>query len=53
VPFIFGTLDAARHLVQDSPDQLQVRDRIGAIWGQFARSGNPNSERAGVQHWSR
>lgn len=53
VPFIFGTLDAARHLVQDSADQLQVRDRIGAIWGQFARSGNPNSERAGVQHWSR
>lgn len=53
VPFIFGTLDAARHLVQDSPDQLQVRDRIGAIWGQFARSGNPNSERAGVQHWNR
>lgn len=53
VPFIFGTLDAARNLVQDSPDQLQVRDRIGAIWGQFARSGSPNSERAGVQHWSR
>ncbi|MEG3001183.1 MAG: carboxylesterase family protein [Comamonas sp.] len=53
VPFIFGTLDAARNLVQDSPDQLQVRDRIGAIWGQFARSGNPNSERAGVLKWSR
>lgn len=41
VPFIFGTLDAARALIQDSPDQLQVRDRLGAIWAQFARSGNP------------
>jgi len=36
VPFIFGTLEAARPLIQDSPDQLQVRDRIGAIWAQFA-----------------
>lgn len=41
VPFIFGTLDAARALVQDSPDQFVVRDRIGAIWAQFARTGNP------------
>lgn len=53
VPFIFGTLDAARALVQDSPDQLQVRDRLGAIWGQFARSGNPNSAASGVQNWGR
>lgn len=53
VPFIFGTLDAARALVQDSPDQLQVRDRIGAIWGQFARTGNPNSSVSGVKDWSR
>ena len=51
VPFIFGTLDAARALVQDSPDQLQVRDRMGAIWGQFARSGQPGGGDSGVQGW--
>ena len=49
VPFIFGTLEAARPLIQDSPDQLQVRDRIGAIWAQFARTGNPVT--AAVPGW--
>ncbi|WP_420994955.1 carboxylesterase/lipase family protein [Cupriavidus sp. 30B13] len=44
VPFIFGTLEAARALVQDSPDQLAVRDRMGAIWAQFARTGNPGTD---------
>ncbi|MGT2509325.1 carboxylesterase/lipase family protein [Cupriavidus basilensis] len=44
VPFIFGTLGAARPLVQDSADQLQVRDRMGAIWAQFARTGTPGSD---------
>ncbi|WP_240733227.1 carboxylesterase/lipase family protein [Kerstersia gyiorum] len=53
VPFVFGTLDAARALVQDSSDQIEVRNRLGAIWGQFARTGNPNSDRAGVQGWER
>jgi len=47
VPFIFGTLDAARPLVQDSPDQLQVRDRMGAIWAQFARTGRPGDTVSG------
>lgn len=51
VPFIFGTLDAARALVQTAPDQLQVRDRMGAIWGQFARTGNPNSADNGLGNW--
>lgn len=51
VPFIFGTLDAARALVQDSPDQIQVRDRLGAIWGQFARTGKPNAAEAGLAAW--
>lgn len=41
VPFIFGTLEAARPLIQDSADQFEVRDRLGAIWAQFARTGNP------------
>lgn len=41
VPFIFGSLAAARPLIQDSPDQFEVRDRLGAIWAQFARTGNP------------
>jgi para-nitrobenzyl esterase len=50
VPFIFGTLDAARALVQDSPDQLQVRDRLGAIWGAFARSGRPDT--SAVANWT-
>lgn len=53
VPFVFGTLDAARALVQASPDQIQVRDRLGAIWGQFARTGNPNSGESGVAGWER
>lgn len=41
LPFIFGSLDAARPLIQDSPDQFEVRDHLGAIWAQFARTGNP------------
>lgn len=50
VPFIFGTLEAARPLVQASPDQLQVRDRLGAIWAQFARSGRPDTD--AVKNWT-
>lgn len=43
VPFIFGTLDAASALVGNSPDRFEVRDRLGEIWGSFARSGRPQS----------
>lgn len=41
VPFVFGTLDEARLLVLGSADQFDVRDRMGAIWAEFARSGRP------------
>ncbi|QLH71619.1 carboxylesterase/lipase family protein [Rhodopseudomonas palustris] len=44
VPFIFGTLDAAAPLIGDSPDRLNVRDRIGEIWASFARSGRPTTK---------
>ncbi len=43
VPFIFGTLDAASALIADSPDRTEVRDRIGAIWANFARTGSPRT----------
>ncbi len=49
VPFIFGTLEAAKAFVGDSPDREQVRDRLGAIWAGFARSGNP--ETAATPGW--
>lgn len=44
VPFIFGTLDAAKALIQESPDRNEVRDRLGEIWGSFARGGVPQTK---------
>ncbi|WP_233236390.1 carboxylesterase/lipase family protein [Bordetella sp. LUAb4] len=41
VPFIFGTLDAARPLILQSPDQVRVREHLGGIWADFARTGKP------------
>jgi para-nitrobenzyl esterase len=49
VPFIFGTLDAAAPLIAESPDRIEVRDRLGEIWGSFARSGRPQT--AAVADW--
>lgn len=47
VPFIFGTLEAAAPLVAGDPRAPQVRDRIGEIWGSFARTGRPASQAIG------
>ncbi len=47
MPFIFGTLDAAAALVAGDPAAPQVRDRLGEIWGSFARSGRPASQAVG------
>lgn len=44
VPFIFGTVDAAQALVAGSPEAPRIRDRLGAIWASFARTGRPQSE---------
>ncbi|WP_206020209.1 carboxylesterase/lipase family protein [Rhodovarius crocodyli] len=44
VPFVFGTLDAAQALVAGSPEAPRIRDRLGAIWAGFARTGRPQSE---------
>lgn len=43
VPFIFGTLDEAATLIKGSPDRFEVRDRIGEIWSNFARTGRPHT----------
>ncbi|WP_159992427.1 carboxylesterase/lipase family protein [Roseomonas sp. 18066] len=41
VPFIFGTLEAARALVGEDRGLETLRDKISGIWAGFARDGHP------------
>jgi para-nitrobenzyl esterase len=43
VPFIFGTTAVAEALVGTGPDVAPMTDQMMAIWGAFARTGNPNN----------
>lgn len=44
VPFIFGTCDAARAMLGDSPGRTRMQDIMMAAWTSFARTGQPKAE---------
>ncbi|WP_165694254.1 carboxylesterase family protein, partial [Pseudoroseomonas deserti] len=41
VPYIFGTLEAARALAGEDRAAGTVRDTVSGIWAGFARDGHP------------
>jgi para-nitrobenzyl esterase len=43
IPFIFGSIEAARALIGTGPDLERMTKVMMATWAQFARSGNPNN----------
>jgi para-nitrobenzyl esterase len=45
VPFIFGTLG------EPTSEQRQVSEMMMAYWANFARTGDPNGEAAGLPAW--
>ncbi len=49
IPFVFGTVDAAREMTGDGPEPEKIaRDMMSAIMA-FARTGNPDNTR--MPHW--
>ncbi len=49
VPFVFGTMEAARDLVGTGPELKPLSDMVMDAWIAFARTGNPNHD--GLPPW--
>ena len=43
VPFVLGTLDAAREIVGQDPEADQLADDVQDAWAAFARTGSPST----------
>lgn len=43
VPFVFGTVDAARGLLGSGPELSRLSGEVMGAWTAFARTGNPNT----------
>ena len=42
IPFVFGTVDAAKDMLGTGEDRYELSDRVMGAWLAFARHGNPN-----------
>ena len=49
IPFVFGTVDAARDMLGTGEDRYALSDRVMGAWLAFARHGNPNHK--GLPQW--
>ena len=49
IPFVFGTVDAARDMLGTGEDRYALSDRVMGAWLAFARQGNPNHK--GLPQW--
>ena len=45
IPFVFGTVEAAREFTGTGPEQTALMDTAMETWLAFARTGNPNNAR--------
>ena len=45
VPFVLGTLDAARELIGDDPEADRLANDMQDAWAAFARTGDPSTSR--------
>jgi len=44
IPFVFGNVDVAEAFTGNGPELLPLMRQVMKAWGNFARSGNPNTE---------
>lgn len=50
IPFVFGTIDAAREMLGSGPQQTALCERVMGAWLAFARHGDPGH--AGLPAWT-
>lgn len=50
IPFVFGTIDAAKDMLGSGPEQEALCGRVMGAWLAFARSGNP--QHPGLPAWT-
>lgn len=44
IPFVFGNVDVASAFTGDGPELKPLMQRVMRAWGNFARTGNPNTD---------